>query len=110
MRGNNKRRNSKRGNSKRAEFSQGEGMGEVFMRIRFGFLVIVVLAAVLLAGCGGSSKTSSSRTNASAATATTGKPAGLAEGRFAALSKCMQKNGIPLPPPTPGQLPTLRFL
>jgi hypothetical protein len=35
-------------------------------------LVLVVLAAALLVGCGGSSKTSSASTNASATTATTG--------------------------------------
>jgi len=44
----------------------------MLMRIRFCFLMLVVLAAALLAGCGGSSNTSSSGTNASAATATTG--------------------------------------
>ncbi len=96
-----------RGYNKR---SKVRGMREIFMRIRFCFLVIVVLAAALLAGCGSSSKTSSSPANASAATATTGKPAGLAASRFTALRECLQKNGIPLPPPTPGQSPTLRVL
>ena len=41
------------------------------MRMRVCLVVLVVLAAALLAGCGSSSKTSSSSTNASAATATT---------------------------------------
>jgi len=90
-------------------------MGEINMLIRVYFVVLVVLAAVLLAGCGSSSKSSSSSspTNASAATTTTaatGKPAGLAASRFTALRECLQKNGIALPPTTPGQSPTLRFL
>jgi hypothetical protein len=42
------------------------------MLIRVYFVVLVVLAAALLVGCGGSSKTSSASTNASATTATTG--------------------------------------
>jgi hypothetical protein len=77
---------------------------------RVCFVVFAVSVAALLAGCDSSSKTSSSSTNASAATTTTGKPAGLAASRFTALRECLQKNGIPLPPPTPGQSPTLRFL
>jgi outer membrane murein-binding lipoprotein Lpp len=47
-------------------------MGEINMLIRAYFVVLVVLAAALLAGCGSSSKTSSASTNASAATATIG--------------------------------------
>jgi hypothetical protein len=48
------------------------------MLIRVCFVLLVVSAAALLAGCGSSSKTSSSPTNASAATATTGTSAGAA--------------------------------
>jgi hypothetical protein len=47
-------------------------MGYINMLIRVYFVVLVVLAAALLVGCGGSSKTSSASTNASATTATTG--------------------------------------
>jgi hypothetical protein len=45
---------------------------KVLMRMRVCLVVLVVLVAALLAGCGSSSKTSSSSTNASAATTTTG--------------------------------------
>jgi hypothetical protein len=45
---------------------------KVLMRMRVCLVVLVVLAAALLAGCGSSSKTSSSSTNASAATTTIG--------------------------------------
>jgi hypothetical protein len=45
------------------------------MQKRVCFMVLVVLAAALLVGCGSSSKTSSASTNASAATATTGAKA-----------------------------------
>jgi hypothetical protein len=48
------------------------GEGRRYMLIRVYFVVLVVLVAALLAGCGSSSKTSSSSTKASAATATTG--------------------------------------
>jgi hypothetical protein len=85
-------------------------MGDINMLKRVYFVVLVVLATALLAGCGSSSKTSSASTNASAATTTTGKPAGLAASRYTALRECLQKNGIPLPPSTPGQAPTIRFL
>jgi hypothetical protein len=59
-----------------------------------GFLILVV-AGVILAGCGGSSKSS---TNAAATTAT-----GQGAARFAALRACLAKNGINLPQRTPGQ-------
>jgi hypothetical protein len=85
-------------------------MGDINMLKRVYFVVLVVLAAALLAGCGSSSKTSSASTHASAATTTTGKPAGLAASRYTALRECLQKNGIPLPPSTPGQAPAIRFL
>ncbi len=59
--------------------------------------LVLVLGTLALAACGGSSTSS---TGASAATATT---AGGRGGRFAAVRECLQKNGIALPPRTPGQ-------
>jgi hypothetical protein len=68
--------------------------------------LVLPLACLGLAACGGSS--SSTTTNASAAAATT--PAGTGAGaarrgaaRFKALRECLQKNGITLPKRTPGQ-------
>lgn len=54
-------------------------------------LLALALASVLLAACGSSSKTTSSPAGAGSA------PKPPATGRFAALSECMQKNGITLP-------------
>jgi hypothetical protein len=66
--------------------------------------LVLVLASLLLAACGGSSKGSSSvSATASASTSTAGGTAGAAGGRFAALRECLQKNGITLPKRTPGQ-------
>jgi hypothetical protein len=78
--------------------------------------LLLVLASLALAACGGSSKTSS--TNASASASTSGAPgkpgapatspreAGPAVAhRFAALRECLQKNGITLPKRSPGQRP-----
>ncbi|HEY7952632.1 MAG TPA: hypothetical protein VID70_06555 [Solirubrobacteraceae bacterium] len=72
---------------------------------------VALLACVGLAACGGSSSTSTSAsaTNASAnssasATKTYTTP-NRSPGRFAALRECLQKNGVTLPAPTPGQSP-----
>jgi hypothetical protein len=64
--------------------------------------VLVMLASLCLAACGGSSSTNgsstSTSTSASSTSTTTGKPAGAAgSSRFAALRECLQKNGITLP-------------
>jgi hypothetical protein len=77
--------------------------------------LVLLLACLGLAACGGSSKSTSTSTstNAAAATstssATTTSPAGQARGgfakRFSALRECLQKNGITLPKRTPGQRP-----
>ena len=86
-------------------------------------LLILLLACIGLAACGGSSSTTSSPTNAaSTGTASTGSsttgtsssgtsstganapsPAGgRGSARFAAVRECLQKNGITLPRRTPG--------
>ena len=64
-------------------------------------LLPVLLAGLLLAGCGGSSSSTSTSANAAASASATG-PAGSRTGRFAQLRECLQKNGITLPKPTPG--------
>jgi hypothetical protein len=64
-------------------------------------LLPVLLASLLLAGCGGSSSSTSTTANAAASASATG-PAGPRTGRFAQLRECLQKNGITLPKPTPG--------
>jgi hypothetical protein len=61
-------------------------------------VLMLVLAAVLLSACGGSSPTTSSGTVASAPSATPGGGGG----RFSALRECLQKQGITLPPRSPG--------
>jgi hypothetical protein len=77
---------------------------------------IALLACLGLAACGGSSSksttsTTSTSANASAAKTSTapgrppGSAPGLPPGRFAALRACLQKNGVTLPAPTPGQGP-----
>jgi hypothetical protein len=107
-------------------------MGEINMLIRVYFVVLVVLAAALLAGCGSSSKTSSASANASAATATTGatstgtkaakgpnagdlaKPpvarppiaTPALKGALAKFATCMRANGVNFPlPNTSGRGP-----
>jgi hypothetical protein len=72
--------------------------------------VLVMLASLCLAACGGGSSNSSSTnagTSAGSTTSTTGKAAGAAgRSRFAALRECLQKNGITLPKrPTGGKRP-----
>jgi hypothetical protein len=62
-----------------------------------GFITLVV-AALALAGCGGSSKPA---TNAAATTTTNGQGGGAA--RFTALRTCLAKNGITLPQRPAGQ-------
>lgn len=64
---------------------------------------IALLACLGLAACGGSSSTSTSTTNASANAAKTSTTPNRPPGRFAALRACLQKNGVTLPAPTPGQ-------
>jgi hypothetical protein len=72
----------------------------------------LLLACLVLAACGSSSKSSSTAaTTATTATApttggSTGKgPGGPNAGRLAALRECLQKDGIALPKRTPGQRP-----
>jgi hypothetical protein len=75
-----------------------------------GILAVLALATVGLTACGGSSSTT---TNAAAtgATATGGSSTGSSTStpgvgrggaRFAAMRECLQKNGVALPPRTPG--------
>jgi len=72
-------------------------------------VLVLLFASLVLAACGGSStsSTSTSSTNASASTSattsTTGGAVGARASRFTALRECLQKNGITLPKPTPGQ-------
>jgi hypothetical protein len=87
-------------------------------------LAVLLLAALGLAACGssGSSTTTSTSANAAAtsgsgagtATAPSGPtgspsgsgpsgPTGPRSGRFTALRECLQKNGVTLPKPAPGQ-------
>lgn len=68
---------------------------------------IALLACVGLAACGGSSSssTSTSTTGTSANAAKTYTTPGRSPGRFAALRECLQKNGVKLPAPAPGQSP-----
>ena len=69
-------------------------------------VLVLLLAGLVLAACGGSSKSSSSASNASAAsTATRGGGTGATGSRFLAIRECLQKNGITLPKPTSGQRP-----
>jgi hypothetical protein len=80
--------------------------------------LVLLLACLGLAACGGSSKSSS--TSANAASTTSGGAAGTSTGpsgegttghgaagqgptRFKALRECLQKNGITPPKPVPGQ-------
>ncbi len=70
-------------------------------------LLILLLACLGLAACGGSSSSSSTSASASATTSSTGAAGtgatGAGASRFKALRECLQKNGITLPKPTPGQ-------
>jgi hypothetical protein len=63
-----------------------------------GSITLVVVGALALAGCGGSSK---SATNAAATTTANGQGGGAA--RFTALRTCLAKNGITLPQRPAGQ-------
>lgn len=64
--------------------------------------LLVLLTALGLAACGGSSKGSSSATNASASTAN-GKRGGQFAARASGLRECLKKNGITLPERKAGQ-------
>jgi hypothetical protein len=64
--------------------------------------LLVLLAALGLAACGGSSKSSSGATNASAS-ATNGKGKGQIGARASALRECLKKAGITLPERKAGQ-------
>jgi hypothetical protein len=64
-------------------------------------VLLLIIVTLALAACGGSS--SSSTSNAASTSTSTSAVRGAASGRFAALRECMQKNGITLPKPTPGQ-------
>jgi hypothetical protein len=70
--------------------------------VRVVALLAVVLAGLALAACGSSAKTSST-TSASASSTTTRDPAGAGGTRLKALRECLQKHGITLPTPKPGQ-------
>jgi hypothetical protein len=63
-------------------------------------VMLLLLAILALAACGGSSTSS---TGASVSTASKSTTAGSGGGRFVAVRECLQKNGIALPPRTPGQ-------
>ena len=69
-------------------------------------VVVLLLASLGLAACGGSSSTSSTSANA-ASTSPAGAtgPTGRGAGRFTALRECLAKNGITLRKRTPGQRP-----
>ena len=69
--------------------------------------VVLLLASLGLAACGGSTSTSSSTSANAASTSPTGSTGstGRGAGRFAALRECLAKNGITLPKRTPGQRP-----
>ena len=64
--------------------------------------LLLALASLALAACGSSSGGSSSSVAAARTSATGGAP-GARSGRFTAIRECLQKNGITLPTPTPGQ-------
>jgi len=69
-------------------------------------VVVLLLASLGLAACGGTSSTTSTSANAAATSATGATGAtGRGAGRFAALRECLAKNGITLPKRTPGQRP-----
>ncbi len=68
--------------------------------------VLLVLASVALAACGSSSSSSPTTTASTSASTTTPTGQGLGAGRFLALRECLRKNGVTLPPHTPGQRPS----
>jgi hypothetical protein len=80
-------------------------------RAQIALPVLVLSAGVALAACGGTSKSSSSGANAAATSAAGAKPTrptgptGAFNSRFAAVRECLQKNGVTLPPRTPGTRP-----
>jgi hypothetical protein len=73
--------------------------------------LMLVLASLALAACGGSSsgssatKSSSTAASRSASTAPPGQAFGALRKRFTALRECLRKEGITLPKRTPGQAP-----
>lgn len=69
-------------------------------------VILVMFASLTVTACGGSSTASSSKSTTASKTTTqsrTGNAPGTPGGRFAALRKCLQKNGITLPKLTPGK-------
>jgi hypothetical protein len=83
-----------------------------------GVLAVLLLTCLGLAACGSSSSSTTTSANAAATTGTSGGAGpsgspgtgftgsgGPRSGRFAALRECLQKNGVTLPKPTPGQRP-----
>jgi hypothetical protein len=64
-------------------------------------ILVVLLAGIVLAGCGGSSKSSSSISASTAKTAT--GPRGQFAARAASLRSCLQKNGVTVAARKPGQ-------
>jgi hypothetical protein len=65
-------------------------------------MVLVALASLMLAACGGSSKGSPSTAPTTSATSPT-SPKTAAASRFAAVRECLQKNGISVPKFAPGK-------
>jgi hypothetical protein len=65
-----------------------------------GPALILALALLLMSACGSSSKNSTSNATASATTTPAGQ--GKAGTRALALRECLQRNGVKLPPGTPG--------
>jgi hypothetical protein len=69
-----------------------------------GVVLVMLLAGLGLAACGGSSSTTATSANASATTSRGGTGAtGPGGARFQAVRECLRKNGITLPQRTPGQ-------
>lgn len=66
-------------------------------------VLVVLLAGLLLMACGGSSESSSGTSSTASATKTGSGTRGQSRARGAALRTCLQKNGIELPQPRPGQ-------
>jgi hypothetical protein len=71
-------------------------------------VLLVVLASLTLAACGGSSTgTNTNKSTSASSTTTAGTPGkGAGAGHFAALRECLQKSGITLPKFTPGKRPS----
>jgi hypothetical protein len=69
---------------------------------RVSAIVALAIASIVLTACGSSSKGSATAT-ASASSSPSPGASGSRGGRFAAVRECLAKNGITLPPRSPGQ-------